>query len=114
MDKQLRKEILAAYKERQVTGGIYIIKNTVNGKMLLLSAADLQGAKNRFEFCRLMNSCTYVKLQKDWEQLGADSFVFETLEDLKTQEGQTSKEFKDELKVLEELWLEKLNGDKLY
>jgi hypothetical protein len=114
MDKQHRKDIISAYKERPIIGGVYGIKNMVNGKMLLLSTADLQGAKNRFQFCQLMNSCTYIKLQNDWKHLGAKSFVFETLEELKMQEGQTTREFKAELKVLEELWLEKLDGNKLY
>ena len=114
MDKQNKKEMLAAYKERKVIGGICAIKNIANGKMLLLSVLDLQGYKNRFGFSQATGGCINVRLQKDWEKFGADSFVLETLEELVKKETQTLKEFSDDIKTLKEIWLEKPDPDMLY
>lgn len=114
MERNKRKELLREYKERKITGGIYIIKNTVNRKILLLSTTDLHGCKNRFDFSQKTNCCVYMKLQKDWKEFGRDAFVFEVLEDIEKKETQTLKEFQDDIEVLEEIWVEKLDDCNLY
>lgn len=114
MEKQFRREKVAEYKERKVVGGVYVLKNTENGKQLLLSAADLQGSRNRFTFSQQTNSCIQPKLQKDWETFGKESFQFEVLEELEKKETQTAEEFAADVKILEELWREKLQGNTLY
>ncbi len=114
MDKPAKKALMTEYKERKVIGGVYAVRNTVNGKQLILSASDLQGSKNRFLFSQQTNGCISPKLNKDWEQFGANSFAFEVLEELEKKETQTSKEFAEDVKTLEEIWLGQLNPDKLY
>ncbi|MDR3644354.1 MAG: GIY-YIG nuclease family protein [Clostridia bacterium] len=114
MEAQSKKEIRAAYKERKVTGGICAIKNTCSGRMLLAAVADLQGYRNRFEFSKATGGCINIKLQKDWDSLGADAFAFEVLEELVKKEAQTSKEFLDDIATLKEMWLEKLDPELLY
>lgn len=114
MDQENKKRIAAEYKERKVIGGICAVKNTANGKLLLLTAPDIPGMRNRFEFSQKMNSCINLKLQKDWTEYGNDSFCFEVLEELKKKEDQTSKEFSEDLKVLEEMWREKFEAAQLY
>jgi hypothetical protein len=76
------KEKLQEYKERKQIGGVYAIKNSINGKILLLSTADLKGIKNRFEFSIATNNCINHKLQKDWNEFGKNVFSFEVLEEL--------------------------------
>jgi len=105
---------MAEYKERKVTGGIYAIKNSVTGKLLLLSTCDLQGSQNRFLFSQKTGSCINIKLQDDYSKYGADAFVFEVLEDLEKKETQTAKEFTEDMKILLELWTEKLKDSMLY
>lgn len=114
MEKTNKKELQAAYKERKVIGGIYVIKNTSNEKMLLQSTADLQGSRNRYEFTRKIGSFTHLKLQEDWRELGSAAFQFEVLEELEKMETQTTREFADDLKTLFEIWFEKLDSEKLY
>lgn len=114
MEKQNRKEIQANYKARKVVGGICTIKNTLNGKQLVIFTADLQGRKNRFEFSKKSNSCADLKLKDDFKLMGADVFVFEVLEELEKSDGQTDKEFLDDLKALHELRLEKIDPKTLY
>ncbi|MGV8906972.1 MAG: GIY-YIG nuclease family protein [Acetobacterium sp.] len=105
---QTKKESLAAYKERKIVGGIYIIRNSDAGKILLGSATDLPGRKNRFDFSKKTNSCVDLKLQKDWIILGKEKFVFEVLEELEKGETQSMSEFKEDIDVLKLLWMEKL------
>lgn len=114
MDKQNRKELTAAYKERKITGGVYAIVNSGTGKMLILSAHDLQGSKNRFEFSQKTNGCMNLKLRDDWQKYGSAAFRFEVLEELTKKESQTAEEFDEDIRTLHELWMEKLNGKDLY
>ena len=109
-----KKELQQLYKERQVVGGVFAIKNSVNGKTLIDSAADMQGSKNRFEFSKSTGSCTYLKLQGDWSAHGGEAFTFEALEELEKGAGQSDSEFKADLGVLKELWLEKYDTGELY
>lgn len=114
MDKQNRKELRSAYKERKDTGGICAIKNKVNGKMLILPVNNLYAYKNRFGFSQTTGSLIDDKLDKDWEKFGSNSFVLEILEELEKGENQTTQQFRDDLKTLKEIWLEKLDPDNLY
>ncbi len=114
MEKQSKKELLAAYKERAIIGGVYAIKNTANGKILLQSAADLYGCKNRFEFAQKTGGCAALQLHEDWKIFGAVAFTFEILEQLEKKDTQTLKEFSQDIEVLKEIWLEKLAAIELY
>ena len=114
MEKQNKKEKLAEYKERKITGGVYVIKNTANEKSLLASSTNLQGCKNRFVFSQKTNSCVDMKLQNDWKTFGAEAFQLEVLEELEKKDDQTSKEFAEDIKMLYELYLEKSNPEKMY
>jgi len=100
--------------EREMTGGVYQIKNTQTNKILLETAVDMKGAKNRFEFAKNTGSCVYLKLQKDWSEQESGQFVFEVLEELKKGETQTDAEFKADIQLLMELWRDKLSGADFY
>ncbi|MDR2560218.1 MAG: GIY-YIG nuclease family protein, partial [Holophagales bacterium] len=92
MKNYRKKELQAQYKDREIIGGVYIIKNELNGKILFAGSSDLQGSKNRFEFSKQTGSCVDMKLQKDWSKQGGEQFVFEVLEELKKGETQTAEE----------------------
>ena len=102
-----RKELNREYMERVKPAGIYQVKNTANGKMLLGSSLNLEGPLNRHKFMLKIGSHTNKALQKDWDELGPDNFVFEILEEVKVVESPNFN-LGDELTLLEMLWLEKL------
>lgn len=114
MDKASKKEMRAQYNERKVIGGVYAVRNTLNNKLFLDVSTDLRGSKNRFDFAVTTGSCVYLKLQNDWTEQGGNQFVIEVLEELEKGEGQSSPEFKDELELLKQMWLEKLSGEVFY
>jgi|SRR5579884_2723931 len=101
MDK--RKDLIKAYKERKLVGGVYKITNTLNGKYMTGHAADLQSVRNHFQFALATGSTIHPKLQKDWQEFGAQAFTLEVLEELEQKPGQSQAEFMDDLKTLEQL-----------
>ena len=110
-----KSDIKREYKERKVSAGVFRIKNTVNGKIMLGSSLNLEGLLNRHRFELSIGSHRNRELQKDWNEFGSDMFVFEVLEIVQvTDESQIKVE--DELTLLEQIWLEKLQpfGEKGY
>lgn len=110
-----RQEIKREYKERKKPAGIFQIKNTANGKILLGSSLNLEGPLNGHKFMLQIGNHRNAALQKEWNEYGADKFVFEILEVVKVKDDPNFN-LEDELTLLEQIWLEKLQpfGDKGY
>lgn len=102
-----RKEIHREYRERVKPAGVFQVKNLTNGKALLGSSLNLEGPLNRHRFMLKIGSHTNKALQKDWDELGLDQFAFEILEEVKRKDDPNFN-LKDELTLLEMIWLEKL------
>jgi len=102
------------YKEREIIGGVYAIRNTLNNKVFLDATVDLRGIRNRFEFALKTGSCIHVKLQSDWDKHGGGQFIFEVLEELYKGDTQTADQFKADIMLLKEIWLENLSGTEFY
>lgn len=102
-----RKEMNREYVERIKPAGVYQVKNLANGKALLGSSLNLEGPLNRHKFMLKIKGHTNKALQKDWDELGSDQFVFEILEEVQMKEDPNFN-LKDELTLLEMIWLEKL------
>jgi group I intron endonuclease len=103
-----KKEIIKQYKERKVSAGIFQIKNTANGKVFLGSSLNLHGPLNGHKFKLSAGIHRNETMQKEWNQFGADKFVFEILEEVKIKDDPDFN-LDDELTLLEQIWLEKLN-----
>jgi hypothetical protein len=114
MNPQNKKDLIAAYKRRTQTGGVYAVTNTVTGKSLVLASADIDGIKKRYEFAEMTGGCFHPKLQKDAQTLGNGAFAFSVLETLDRKDTQTDREFMDDLDVLLSMWLEKYDPANLY
>ena len=106
-NKKTRKELQREYKERMKPSGVYQVRNLTNGKVLLGSSLNMEGLLNRHRFTLRYNSHPNKELQKDWNELGPGQFEFEVLEVVQVQEDPNFN-LKDELTLLEQIWLEKL------
>jgi len=102
-----RKDINREYQQRIKPAGVYQVKNTATGKILLGSSLNLEGPLNRHKFMLKIGSHPSKALQKDWDEFGAEKFVFEVLEEVKVKDD-PSFNLKDELTLLEQIWLEEL------
>ena len=95
------------YKERTKTAGVFMVKNHANGKLLLGSSLDLAGPLNRHRFMLKSRQHRNAALQRDWDAFGADNFTFEVLETVRPSDD-PGFNVDDELTLLEQIWLEKL------
>ena len=102
-----KSEIKKKYKQTLTPMGVYQLKNLVNGKILIGSSKNLPARKNRFEMELSYGSLTDIELLKDLRQFGKENFLFEVLDYLEPKED-PSYNYTEDLKTLEELWIEKL------
>src|SRR5271169_988404 len=102
-----KQDIKREYKERKVPSGVFQVKNTANGKILLGSSLNLDGPLNRHKATLMFGKHPIEALQQDWNELGADKFVFEILEVVKVKDDPNFN-LADELTLLEQIWIEKL------
>jgi len=123
LDKQRKKELAAAYTEQTRPMGVYQIRNTVNGKVWVASSMDLPGARNRLAFMKQAGLNSIHEIKQDWERYGGEVFVFEELDQIKPQQETDTtgavpdlKQLQEDVELLLQLWLEKLEpyGDKGY
>jgi group I intron endonuclease len=110
-----QQDIKREYKEIKKEAGVFQVKNTVNGKVFLGSSLNLQGPLNAHRFMLTIGSHRNKTLQKEWNEFGEEKFVFEILEKVKVKD-ETNFDVRDELTLLEQIWLEKLQpfGEKGY
>ena len=102
-----REDIKREYKERRKPAGVFQVKNVANGKVLLGSSLNLEGPLNSHKFMLSIGRHRNKALQKDWDEYGPEKFVFEVLEVVKVADD-PSFDVSDELTLLEQIWLEKL------
>ncbi len=110
-----RKARIREYKETLPPAGVYRVRNTATGKSLVGSTPNRPGVLNRHRFQLERGSHPSSELQSDWNALGPDAFEFEVLDQLKPSDKPDYNPAED-LRVLKELWLEKLkaSGELLY
>lgn len=103
-----RKELKEAFKEQKQVMGVYQILNKVNGKMLIDASTNIPAKWNRHQTELRFGSHRNKQLQKDWNDIGVDNFVFSILSELELDEAQNVNAHK-EVKLLKEMVLEEMN-----
>lgn len=88
--------------------GVFRVHNTVKDKSFVGTSRDLPAILNRHQAQLRMGGHVSSELQNDWNTMGPDAFVFEVLDTL---EPPTTPGYdpSDDLRVLEQLWLDKLS-----
>ena len=88
--------------------GVYRVHNTINDKAFVGTSIDLPSMLNRQQAQLRMGRHPNPALQRDWNELGDEVFKFEILDTI-TMPEQTDYDPTQDLRALEELWLEKLS-----
>lgn len=91
-----------------------MIKNTDDGKIFLDATNNLHGSESQFQFAKNTGQCLNKKLEKHWNEINGCAFEFEILEELERKDEQPPKDFKEELELLKDMWMEKLKGADFY
>lgn len=103
-----RKEAIRAYKQRPRQMGIYQVRNTANGKVLVGASTDLPAILNRHRAQLKLGAHPNRALRDDCRAFGLDAFTFEVLDTLAPSDEPGYDPAAD-LRTLEALWLEKLS-----
>jgi hypothetical protein len=104
MDKSAAKK---EYRQAKRPMGVYRIRNTRNDKSYVGFSMDLPAIINRHKAELKFGSHRNRELQEEWNSLGESSLQFEVLDELKGKENSQSSPI-EELKVLAEMWIRKL------
>lgn len=102
-----RRTLTREYKETPRTMGVGAVRNTSNGKLLLLASRDIAGLLNRQRAELRFGAHRNQALQQDWKDAGESAFAFEILDTLTPKDAPGYDPTAD-LRELEQLWLEKL------
>ena len=106
MDKNKRR-LKQQYKQNPRPMGVFLIRNTVNDKVLVGVGLDLAGIINRHKFRLTMGIHQKLRLQTEWNEFGSNRFAFEIVDQLPAREDPDF-DYREELAFMEKLWLEKL------
>lgn len=102
-----RKELKRSYLEMEKPIGAYRIVNKVTGRMLVGVGINLDAVFNSYKFQLKYGGLINKELAEDWKKYGEENFSFEVLELIKQKDDPNYK-YSDDLKILEEIWLDKL------
>ncbi|MFZ1291550.1 MAG: GIY-YIG nuclease family protein [Melioribacteraceae bacterium] len=112
MDK---KELKKQYLQNPPEMGIFKVENLINKKIFIDYGLNVKGKVNGCKFQLDNNSHPNKILQEDYKNLGANNFIFEIVDVLEPNQNE-SNNYKEELEILEKMWIEKLQcfGEKGY
>lgn len=111
-----RKELRAQYEQRATEPGVYVVRNTETGRVLLASTSDLGSVRRKIEFAKATGTPSALdgRLTADVRQFGIGAFEFEVLDRLEVTPEITPAEVQADLRTLEAMWREKLAGTPHY
>jgi hypothetical protein len=101
-----RKELIHQYKTTPRTMGVAAIRHIVTGKAFVFASLDISALVNRYRTQLRFGGHPNRDLQRDWQEFGEKAFAFEVLDTLVPKQSEEV-DPKEELALLEQLWLEK-------
>ena len=103
-----RRDAIKEYKKTVQPMGIVQVRNLRDNRVYLTASANTMGTINSIRFqLKMGNFLPSAGLAKDWKELGEENFVVEVLDELKPVDD-PAHDYRDDLKALEAMWLEKL------
>jgi hypothetical protein len=102
-----KKKLKKDYQQSTRPMGVFLIRNNVNDRVFLGVSPNLDGVINRHKFQLQAGVHANKALQADWNALGSSNFAFEIVDEL-TPSQDPGWDYRQELALLEKLWLEKL------
>ncbi|HVX28946.1 MAG TPA: GIY-YIG nuclease family protein [Nitrolancea sp.] len=115
-DRSRRRELKANYKETHPEAGVYALRNTRTGKVLIGSALNLASMRSKLEFARSTNSpgALDLRLRADIEAYGIAAFELEILESFQPAPERSDSEIRKELEALEALYRDETDPSSRY
>ena len=111
MSSEKKKELQEQYKLIKPDMGIFAVINKSNGKHFLETTKNLKGKLNSVKFQLKSGGHPNKELQKDWQVLGVDQFEIIILEQIEYDQDESKIDYRDDLKLLKMIWIEKLTKE---
>ncbi len=103
-----KKKLKQEYKESKPPMGCFALRCTATDDVFIGSSTNLQHAKNSLLFRLSVGSLeNVIELQKLYNKHGIEHFRFSVLEELPYDKHDESRDYKDDLAILTELYLDK-------
>ena len=100
-----KKELKETYKQMKHPIGVFQIKNLETNKVLIDSSIDMMSKWNRHKMELKFGNHRNKNLQKDWNEKGESSFVFEILSELNVKDEENLN-YQKELQILKQCVIE--------
>lgn len=94
------------YKQMRFPMGVFQIRNTVTGAVFLDSSLNMPALWNRHQFQLELGNHPDHELQAAWKAHGRPAFVYEVLIEVQWDEAHPDRDYREEVKALEQLWRE--------
>ena len=93
-----------------------MVRNTLSGRILIASSADLRSVQNRFEFAQATGSVGALdgRVASDARRVDVAAFALDILDRLSVEPDTTADQLAADLVELEELWRVKLADQPKY
>ena len=115
-DRSRRRELRDEARQYPPTAGVYAIRHTATGRVLVASAVNLGGARNRFDFAVATGTLSALdgQLAGDIRAYGTEGLVFEVLEAVVVEPGTNDADLRADLTTLEALHREQLGAGRTW
>src|SRR5258708_37168292 len=77
-----KKKLKQSYQQERRPMGVFQIRNLKNERIFVGAGIDINGIINRNRFQLEHGNHMNEKLQSEWKELGAESFAFESLDQM--------------------------------
>jgi hypothetical protein len=114
--QERRKELKEQARQTAPEAGVYGIRNTETGRVLIASSRNLKNVANRIEFAKSTNATTFFdhRISAEVKAYGIQAFTFEPIETISVKPDMTTAQLDADLKALEELVLLRFDPADLY
>ena len=107
VDKQRRKDLVRGYRDSPKPMGVYRVYCVETRHGVITASRDLPSALNRHRAQLSLGMHPDKPLQEDWNQRGADAFVFEVLDTMEPG-ADPNHDPSGDLEELAQMWRERL------
>ena len=112
MNRDRKRELTAAYKERKARPGVFAVRCAAGGQVWVGSSRELLNRQNGIWFSLRLGSHPNRALVQAWKEHGEAAFTYDVVEELPDDE-RSQWELTNALKDLSAKWRETLNAEKL-